>query len=288
LSLELPRTETDKIDQASESERFNLSRQIISDHARVIRSDARGAQLFGKQGLPARLKFGELLTTWKDKYPDVETAWFDSCCEQIMVCARRGFPVICWAAMREIGGDGCFTPVVTRVQRLPFSGTVQFDVHFFNLSDPRAVLVTSRMVSISELFHKRLGDVNPQTLRLKDVVQELTIQRRNRLPLLTENGAPLYVVHRSMIEQFLVKSMLRGDGAKDPIGLTLADLLEDLEMKAVFDRSFAVVGRQSTLAEAKAAMVAKEGCSDVFVTRGGTAQEPVLGLLTNVEIARSS
>lgn len=135
LSLELPRTETDKIDQARETERLNISRQIITDHALVVRSDARAAQLFGKQGLPTTTKFRELLTTWKDKYPDAETTWVDSCCEQIMVCARRGFPVICWAAMREIGGDCCFTPVVTRVQRLPFAGTVQFDVHFFNLSD---------------------------------------------------------------------------------------------------------------------------------------------------------
>ncbi len=91
-----------------------------------------------------------------------------------------------------------------------------------------------------------------------------------------------------MIEQFIVKSLLQGGTAKDPATLTLADLLADAEMKAIFEKGFVVMKRHSTLADAKAAMSALEGCSDVFVTSGGTSQEPVQGFLTNVEIARSS
>jgi TIR domain len=288
LRLELPRTETDRIEQAVESERLNLSHRIVGDHAEVVRSDARVAQLFGKQGFPARFKFHELLNAWKNKYPDGDPRWFDSCCEQIMECARRGFPVISSASMREIGGDFSFTPVVTRVQRLPFSGSVQFDVYFFNLSDPRAVPVTSRMVPTVDLFYKRVGEIDPEAFRLKDLIQELTTHKRNRVPILTTGGAPLYIVHRSMIEQFIVKSVLQREGAKDPGDLTLADLLADPDMKSTFEKTYAVVSRQSTLAQAKAAMVAKDNCSDVFVTHGGTPQEAVLGLLTNVEIARGS
>jgi hypothetical protein len=288
LRLEMPRSEAYKVEHASESEGARIALKIVSDHAIVIRSDARAAHLFGKQSLPGQAKFRELLTVWKDTYPDADATWFDSCCQQVIVCARRGFPVIGWAPMREIGGDSTYTPVVTRAQRLPFAGTVQFDLYFFNLSDPRAVPVTSRMVPISEVFHKRLSEIDPQTLPLRDLVQELTIQRRNRLPIISADGAPLYIIHRSFIEQFIVKSLLQGDTAKDAGALTLADLLADAKMKAVFEKSFVVVKRQSTLAEAKAAMIAREGCSDVFVTSGGTLQEPVQGFLTNVEIARSS
>jgi hypothetical protein len=96
--------------------------------------------------------------------------------------------VISSASMREIGGDSSFTPVVTRVHRLPFSGTVQFDVYFFNLSDPRAVPVTSRMVPIADLFYKRLGEIDPQVFRLKDLIQELKTTNEIASPfsLLTE------------------------------------------------------------------------------------------------------
>ena len=106
----------------------------MGDYAIVLRSDARAGHLFGKQSLAGQTKFHELLTVWKDKYPDADASWFESCCEQMMVCARRGFPVIGWAPMQEIDGDSRYTPVVTRVQRLPFAGTVQFDLYFFNLS----------------------------------------------------------------------------------------------------------------------------------------------------------
>jgi hypothetical protein len=89
-----------------------------------------------------------------------------------------------------------------------------------------------------------------------------------------------------MIEQFIVKTVLQGQGAKQPGDLTLADLLADPLMLATFERTYALVGRQATLAQAKAAMAAKEGCSDVLVTYGGTPKEAVLGLVTNVDIVR--
>ena len=281
LRLELARVEADRIEHAIEPDPL-----IVSDQAEVVQSEARVAQLFGKQSFPQRLKLRELLIAWKNKYPDGNTSWYDSWCEQIVVCARRGFPVFPSASMREIGGDSSFTPVVTRVQRLPFSGTVQFDVYFFNPSDPRAVQVTSRMIPTSDLFYKRVGEVN--LLRLRDLIQELTTRGRNRVPILTSDGAPLYIVHRSMIEQFIVKSVLQGGGTKDPSNFTLEDLLADPDMKSMFEKTFVVVSRHSTLAQAKAAMVAREGCSDVFVTDGGAPQEAVRGLLTNVEITRGS
>jgi hypothetical protein len=286
LRLELPRSEADNVEKAIESDRARIAPKIVSDHAIVVGSDPRAAYLFGKQSLPGKVKFSELLATWKDTYPDADAAWFDSCCEQIMICALRGFPVIGWATMREIGGDSCYTPIVTRARRLPFAGTVQFDLYFCNLSDPRAVPVASRMTPIDKVFHRRLNEINPQTLRLKDLVQDLAINQRNRLPILSADGAPLYIIHRSFIEQFIVKALLQNDPTKDPSALTLAELLADPEMKPRFEKSFAVIKRQSTLAEARAAMIAREGCSDVFVTDAGTPQEPVQGLLTNAKIAR--
>jgi hypothetical protein len=81
-----------------------------------------------------------------------------------------------------------------------------------------------------------------------------------------------------------MNSVLQGH---EPNALTLANLLDDPGMKSTFEKTYVVVGRQSTLAQAKAAMVAREGCSDVFVTNSGAPAEPVLGLLTNVDIART-
>jgi hypothetical protein len=52
-------------------------------------------------------------------------------------------------------------------------------------------------------------------------------------------------------------------------------------MEQVFAGSFAVVGPDSSMAAAKAAMNEISGCQDVFVTESGTPDGPVLGWLTN-------
>jgi hypothetical protein len=288
LRIELPRSEADRIEQAPESERVKLAHQIVKDYAVVVDSDARAAQLFGRAGFPSRMKFETVLTIWKDRYPDADATWFDSCCEQVMAGARRGFPVIRWTPIREIGGDSDFTPVLSRIRRVPFGGSVQFDIYFYNLSDPRAMPVTSRMIPAGDFFYKNLSEVDPQSLKLKDLVEELDLQRLNRIPILNGQGHPLYIVHRSMIDKFIVKRVLSSMGDKNPNDLTLADLLADQEMKEIFENTFVIVKRQASLAETKSAMLTKPGCSDVFITAGGSRTEPVQGWLTNVDIARSS
>jgi hypothetical protein len=282
LRLEMPNLQSGKIEAAAEADLFSITRQIVCEYAVVAQSDARAAQLFGKQSLPPQVKFRQLLDYWTDKYPAGDQRWFDSCCEQIMVCVRRGLPVICRVPMRELAGDSSYTPTVTRVKRLPSSGTVQFDLYFFNLSDPRAISVTSRMIPVADLFYKRESDMD--TLRLMELIQELEMTGRNRVPILASNGGPLFVVHRSMIEQFIVPKLLR----KEEVGtLTLKHLLDEPKFKSTFEKSFVVVSNRSTLADAKAAMVAREACSDVFVTDTGVSANPVIGLLTNVEITRN-
>jgi hypothetical protein len=177
--------------------------------------------------------------------------------------------------------------VLSRIRRVPFAGSVQFDVHFYNLSDPRAVPVTSRMIPLNDFFYKSLGQIDPQSLKLKDLVKELDMRRLNRIPILNGDAHPMYMVHRSMIDKFIVKQVLSASGGSSPGDLTLTDLLADAEMKAMFERTFVVVKKQATMAEAKSAMLARPSCSDVFVTDGGNRDEPVQGWLTNVDIAQS-
>ena len=78
-----------------------------------------------------------------------------------------------------------------------------------------------------------------------------------------------------MIDKFLVKTIMLPGGAANVANLTLADLLDDPEMKDIFESTFVVVKRLVTLAEAQSAMLTRPGCSDVFVTAGGKLDEPV-------------
>jgi hypothetical protein len=90
-----------------------------------------------------------------------------------------------------------------------------------------------------------------------------------------------------MIDQFLA-DFIDGDTDIPLHDLTLAHVLEQPEMKQLFESSFAVVPKNASLAEAKAAMETKADCRDVFVTENGRRDEAVLGWLTNVDIARAT
>jgi hypothetical protein len=287
LKIELPSSQADKLALASEGTRLKLAQQIVRDHANIVESDSRAPQLFGMGGFPADMKFELLLNLWKGSYPDLDATWFDSCCEQIAVGAARGFPIIRWAPLRQVGGDSEFTPVLSRIKRVPYGSVAHFNLYFYNLSDPRGIPVIDEMIRIGAFFYKTLGSEAAEAFSLKGLIGELEGRQLNRVPILGVEGQPLYIIHRSMIDKFIVSQVLSGSG-KSADALSLADLLADPEMRAMFEDTFAVVKRQATLAEAKSAMVTKPGCSDVFVTEGGNRNEPVLGWLTNVVISRSS
>jgi hypothetical protein len=66
---------------------------------------------------------------------------------------------------------------------------------------------------------------------------------------------------------------------QSPFGTTFGD---------IFTRSVGFVPEDATLAVAKWAMAAKPGCEDVMVTRTGKADEPVLGWITDIDLARAA
>lgn len=142
---------------------------------------------------------------------------------------------------------------------------------------------------------KRLADVKPIDLLAEIHVEEHVRKRmkqnnRNRLPILDADDKPVIVIHVRAVENFLLTKSLAGTSPSDLAKLTMKDLVEADENKALLDRSFAVVASDATLAEAKAAMENKsrDVCRDVLVTSDGTDQGAVLGWLTNLMIAEAS
>ncbi|SFB63538.1 hypothetical protein [Azotobacter beijerinckii] len=117
----------------------------------------------------------------------------------------------------------------------------------------------------------------------KDIVSEiLEKQNRNRLPIVDDAGRILFVLHRSIIDQFLVKCAETGGALL--ADATLKDLLEAENLKTIF-QAFAIVGRNSKLITVKEAMDGNPNCSDAFVTEDGTKGSKAVGWITN-EVVR--
>ena len=122
-----------------------------------------------------------------------------------------------------------------------------------------------------------------------------------RVPVWTSNKVVHYILHESVIYRFLYALKRDQEKATDAERAaaqekaekaTLQQFLDFKDQQGNLQRDIVTkigwVAQDATLADAKAKMEAIEGCQDVFVTATGKADEPILGWLTNADIARKA
>jgi hypothetical protein len=228
--------------------------------------------LFGLANLLPGSKFFSM-SRIDDEGPDA--AWFKACCEQIAVSASDGLPKLSWTLIRR--GNIDYFPAVSRVRQRPAEARVQFDVYFYDFPPRHASEVTDRMMTPDRFFWKSLEQCRPAETRLSELNRELKAQAKNRVPFLDAEMHPKYIIHRSVITEYLADH-----GADEK--LTLDNLLADATHRDVVENSFVTVSPDATLADAATAMKAVANCRDVFVTIDGTRDTPVRGWLTNVDL----
>jgi hypothetical protein len=117
---------------------------------------------------------------------------------------------------------------------------------------------------------------------LVELYNKMTTGKVGRIPIFNASGAVLYVVHMAMLDGFA--SSLQPP--KDPAALTemMADLLDKPDLKSLVE-AIGFVGPNAVVEEARMAMRSVEGCNDVFVTTSGKKDDPVIGWLTNTDLA---
>src|SRR5512147_1158928 len=141
------------ISNPSQTQSLADCEKMLLEQAVIIDSDNRAPLLFGMKSLPLNMRFGSLSKTFTQQSP--KPAWLSSCIAQVLSAAERRLADIRWASFRESDGDRSYTPIVSRMLRLPSAGKVQFDLYFFDLSNPRSIAVTTRMIDLP----KSIGSV---------------------------------------------------------------------------------------------------------------------------------
>jgi len=128
----------------------------------------------------------------------------------------------------------------------------------------------------------------PESLKIAELLKILRDKGRNRLPVLNADGSLVFVIHLSVLTDYISTKALSGGGSKPVADLTFSDVQTDDAQLYQQILAWACVRLGATLAEAKSAMEDIPGCSDVFVTTAGRKSDPVVGWLTNVEIGLRS
>jgi hypothetical protein len=154
---------------------------------------------------------------------------------------------------------------------------------------PRSGIVAPVVLPSGQLRDVPLSEVEAAFAR------ELASGRRlTRVVMLDSRNVCLGVLHRSIWNEM----HRAGLTAATPIDFKtgkLGDvfpLTTDSDPRRTYEQFFAGttahVAFNGTLADAKSRMEAIDGCQDVIVTETGSRVEPMLGWITNVEIAKAS
>jgi hypothetical protein len=150
----------------------------------------------------------------------------------------------------------------------------------------KSTVVRDVMIKIEDA-DKLVLEKDAAQIKLKEDILEdiLEANRRERLPILDTEGRIKYMVHRSLIDKFIVKKAAEG---KTVTELTLADLLADKTSEKMMSKSFCTIPSGQNLGYAKAEMEKVLNCSDIFITEDGTQNSRVIGWITDVIVSQQA
>lgn len=260
-------------------------RMAVSEGA-VVSDHFQGATgLFGMSGTSdfQGRTLAQLLASWKQwkqASGEADTAWHESCCDQMVDVLRSASPVVRQEELTQPGSDITFTPALTRWRK---GDDIEFEFEFIDMSNPRGIAVDARMLRLAEIQSEQLEGA--RQIRLTQISEKLDEQRICRLPILDAASRLKFVVHKSVIDGFLVALLRRSGKAGQIDQACLGDLLSDPGSAGLITAA-AFVSINATMADARLAMISREHCQDVFVTENGQEDEPVLGWLTNNDFRR--
>lgn len=284
LQLQLPLDVVEKL--KVENEAGAAAGIAVADVAVVSGLDPQAKQVFGLAELAPGTKLSALATSWAERAGGAPLDWVRDIESQLRRAARGGIPPLGWKYLREVSGPARHAPVLSRVRRVPALESELYDINLIPFDELTAVRAVSRMIPLANISGHRVDLIGPELLRIQDLSIRLHKERLTRMPFLTDANRVKLMVHRSAIDAFVTSKSAEGR-IQDYLTLSLANLMEqDPALKLQFETSFAAVGPDSRLSDVKSIMIADLRIQDVFVTKTGLRDDPILGWITDAMIAQ--
>ena len=142
--------------------------------------------------------------------------------------------------------------------------------------------ITHVMRPIADITYEKVGGGGAKATITVAQLRERFSATITRLPVLTGELKPLYMIHVSSVDKYRA----------DPQHLdtsTLEQFINDQAQAGIwFDaqRGFALLAETASVADAKQSLEASASVQDVFITAKGTADEPLVGWVSNTRLSR--
>ena len=103
----------------------------------------------------------------------------------------------------------------------------------------------------------------------------------SRLAVIDQDKKPKYMIHESRIDKYISS----GGGVEDTLATFIATE-KNAGVEFGLNKGFVVVSEEITLAAAKRKMKDTPPCQDIFITKEGSPDEPLIGWLSNIRTAK--
>jgi hypothetical protein len=152
--------------------------------------------------------------------------------------------------------------------------------------------VSQVMISYSQIVSHVLSPGQAAgTVALEGLLNAMHAVGKHRIPIIEPDGSVAYIVHEATITKFIAIPPVPAAGGAPPAhplaGKTLADLLARPDL-AELVKAMGFVAVTATIADARGEMGRIPQCNDVFVTSRGRSDEPIVGWMTNTDLASMS
>jgi hypothetical protein len=143
-------------------------------------------------------------------------------------------------------------------------------------------LVNSIMRSLDDMVHFEIpAGKAAQDIKLSELSSKFG-GNVSRLPITDAEKKPKYMIHDSSIDKYVAS----GGKLEDSLEKFL-DNRKNAGIEFGIDKGFVVVSEQTTLTDAKRKMEGKKPlCQDIFITKKGNSDEPLVGWVSNVRLAK--
>ena len=133
---------------------------------------------------------------------------------------------------------------------------------------------------VSMVYFQISQGKDDKDVKISDLLSKF-VDGVTRLPVINGDGKPKYMIHESSVNKYISS----GGKADDTMDSFITNR-RGAGFQFGVNKGFVVVSEETTLASAKHKMEEIPSCQDIFVTKGGTPDEPLTGWVSNLRLAK--
>lgn len=139
------------------------------------------------------------------------------------------------------------------------------------------------MRQLSESIYMKISsNMLNDTIKISDL-QTYFSNSVSRLPIISSENEPLLIVHESRIISYITSF----NGSKDDTLIKFLEVMGNEGYFFDFNRGFIILDITNTIHDAKLKLELIPSCKDIFITKNGSKNEPVLGWISDSRLMRS-